>query len=323
MVRVMNGIVRTLALALALTVPGPAWAFPERPVRLVVPFPPGSTLDKVARLVAERLAEQLKGSVVVENVSGAGGTIGVQAVLGAPRDGHTLLYGTMGTLAINPHTYRQLPYDPLKDLVPVGGVTRTTNVLAVRLGLPVRNVAELIAHAKANPGKLTYGSAGVGSSSHLAGAMLASQAGIDLLHVPYKGSAPAQVDLLGERIDILMDQAGSYLPLSAAGKVRVLGVTSRSRFPKMPDWPSLHDAGVPGYELTVWNAIMAPAGTPAPRLEALRKALQVVTSNPAFAGAIAPDEPMGMPVEELDAYVRAEHARWARIVRESGAAATQ
>ncbi len=320
--RIAHRIAVTLALALS-TLTASAQAYPERQVRLIVPFLASSTLDKLARQVAERMGEQLKGTVVVENITGAGGVVGVQAVLNAPRDGHTLLMGTMGVLAINPHIYQQLPYDPLKDLVAVGGVTRTTNAVAVRPGLPVRNMAELVARAKANPGKLSYGSAGLGTSSHLAGAMLASLAGIELTHVPYRGSAAAQVDLLGDRIDILIDAAGNYTSLSAAGKLRVLASTSRSRFPKMPDWPSVHDAGVPGYELTVWNAIMAPAGTPPARLEALRKALQAVTSTAAFSASIAPDEPLQMSVDELDRYVRTEHARWARIVKDSGAAGSQ
>lgn len=320
--RIAHRIAVTLALALS-TLTASAQAYPERQVRLIVPFLAGSTLDKLARQVAERMGEQLKGTVVVENITGAGGVVGVQAVLNAPRDGHTLLMGTMGVLAINPHIYQQLPYDPLKDFVPVGGVTRTTNAVAVRPGLPVRNMAELVARAKANPGKLSYGSAGLGTSSHLAGAMLASLAGIELTHVPYRGSAAAQVDLLGDRIDILIDAAGNYTSLSAAGKLRVLASTSRARFPKMPDWPSVHDAGVPGYELTVWNAIMAPAGTPPARLEALRKALQAVTSTAAFSASIAPDEPLQMSVDELDRYVRTEHARWARIVKDSGAAGSQ
>lgn len=320
--RIASRIAITLALVLS-AVSASAQSFPERQVRLIVPFMAGSSLDKLARQVAERLGEQLKGPVVVENITGAGGVVGVQALLNAPRDGHTLLIGTMGVLAINPHVYKQLPYDPLKDFAVVGGVTRTTNVVAVRPGLPVRNMAELIARAKANPGKISYGSAGLGSSSHLAGAMLASMAGIEMTHVPYRGSAAAQVDLLGDRIDMLIDAAGNYMSLSAEGKIRVLASTSRSRFPKMPEWPSVHDAGVPGYELTIWNAIMAPAGTPPARLEALRKAMQVVTTNPSFSAAVAPDEPLQMSVDEIDRYVRAEHARWGRIVKESGAAVSQ
>jgi tripartite-type tricarboxylate transporter receptor subunit TctC len=320
--RIASRIAITLALVLS-AVSASAQSFPERQVRLIVPFMAGSSLDKLARHVAERLGEQLKGPVVVENITGAGGVVGVQALLNAPRDGHTLLIGTMGVLAINPHVYKQLPYDPLKDFAVVGGVTRTTNVVAVRPGLPVRNMAELIARAKANPGKISYGSAGLGSSSHLAGAMLASMAGIEMTHVPYRGSAAAQVDLLGDRIDMLIDAAGNYMSLSAEGKIRVLASTSRSRFPKMPEWPSVHDAGVPGYELTIWNAIMAPAGTPPARLEALRKAMQVVTTNPSFSAAVAPDEPLQMSVDEIDRYVRAEHARWGRIVKESGAAVSQ
>lgn len=322
MKRIAFGVAGTLALALSLLA-GPAQAFPERQVRLVVPFQAGSTFDKLARHIADRMSEQLKGTVIVENITGAGGVVGVQAVLNAPRDGHTLLMGAMGTLVINPHIYKQIPYDSLKDLVPVGAGTRTTNVLVVRPGLPVRNVGELIARAKANPGKLSYGSAGVGTSSHLAGAMLASAAGIDLLHIPYRGSAAAQTDLLGDRIDMLIDAAGNYVSLSASGKVRVLGATSRSRFPNMPDWPSLHDAGVPGYELTIWNAVMAPAGTPPARLEALRKAMQAVTSNPSFAAAVTPDEPLQMSVDELERFIRAEHVRWSRIVKDSGAAESQ
>lgn len=322
MKRIAFGVAGTLALAISLLA-GPAQAFPERQIRLVVPFQAGSSFDKLARQIADRMSEQLKGTVIVENITGAGGVVGVQAVLNAPRDGHTLLMGAMGTLVINPHVYKQIPYDSLKDLVPVGGGSRTTNVLAVRPGLQVRTVGELIARAKANPGKLSYGSAGVGTSSHLAGAMLASMAGIDLLHIPYRGSAAAQTDLLGDRIDMLIDAAGNYVSLSASGKVRVLGATSRSRFPNMPDWPSIHDAGVPGYELTIWNAVMAPAGTPPARLDALRKALQAVTANPTFASAIAPDEPLQMSVDELDRFIRAEHSRWSRIVKDSGAAESQ
>jgi len=303
---------------------GPAAAFPDRSVRLVVPFPPGSSLDKVARLVATRLAVELKQPVVVDNVSGAGGTIGADAVLAAPRDGHTLLLGTLGVLAINPHIYKQLKHDPLKDFLPIGTLTRTSNVLAVRNGLPVNNVVELIAHAKANPGKLNYGSAGVGSSSHLGGAMLASMTGIQLVHVPYRGAAAAVTDLISGQIDILMDAAATYVPLAKSGRVKVLGLTSRSQFVGFPsEWQSLHDAGVPGFDVTVWNGIVAPAGTPAAHLEVLRLALHNVMSAPTITATLAPDEAMRTTHQEFESLIRREHARWGTLVKESGASASQ
>ncbi len=318
-----NALLVSCAILCALS-STPAAAFPERPVRLVVPFPGGSSLDKVARLVAARMATELKQPFVVENISGAGGTIGADAVLAAPRDGHTLLLGTLGIFAINPHIYRQLKHDPLKDFLPIGPLSRTSNVLAVRNGLPVNNVKEFIAYAKANPGKLNYGSAGVGSSSHLAAAMLASMTGIDLVHVPYRGAANVLTDLLGGQIDMAMDAAGTYVPLARSGKAKVLGLTSRSQFVGFPsEWTSLHDAGVTGYDVTVWNGIVAPAGTPAAHLEVLRVALQNVMKSPAVAAAIAPDEALRMTHQEFDALIRRENVRWGALVKESGAASSQ
>lgn len=303
---------------------GPAAAFPDRSVRIVLPFPAGSSLDKRTRLMAARLADELKQSVVVDNVTGAGGSIGADAVLAAPRDGHTLLLGTLGILAINPHIYRQLKHDPLKDFLAIGPLSRTTNVLAVRTGLPVSNVKEFITYAKANPGKLSYGSAGLGSSSHLSAAMFASMAGINMVHVPYRGSANAITDFLGGRIDVMMDSASTYVPLVKSGKANVLGLTSRTRFVGLPaEWPSLHDAGVTGYDMSVWNGLMAPSGTPAASLEILRAALQKIIKSPDMAAAVAPDEVMQMNHVEFDALIRREHARWGVLVKESGAAGSQ
>lgn len=298
-------------------------AYPDKPIRLVVPFSAGSNLDKLARVTGEGLSRQLGQTVVVDNVSGAGGTIGVDAVLAAPRDGYTLLFATMGTLVINPHIYKKLKHDPLKELKPVGLVGMSSNVLAVRPGLPFKTVAELIAYAKQNPGVLTYGSSGIGTSSHLTGAMLSSMAGIKLTHVPYRGSANAVADFLGGRLDLMLDAAQPYIPLVKAGKANVLARTSTRKFQGLPNWPSVAETGVTSFDVTAWNAIMVPDGMTSSDLEKLRTALQVVTKSTAFRDAITPDEPGDMSTEDFLTFLRQENAKWSKAVNDSGAAASQ
>lgn len=296
-------------------------AYPERTVRLLVPFAAGSGLDKLARVTGERLSREFGQSFVVENISGAGGNVGVDSVLKAPRDGYTLLFATMGTMVINPHLYKGQKRTPLTDFQVVGPIQSSTNLLVVRPDLPVNSVQQFIAYAKANPGKLTYGSSGIGSSSHLSAALLAQMAGIELTHVPYRGSSAAATDFLGGRLDFMMDGASQYVQLASTGKVRVLGTTSRRRFETMPQWQPLADVGLPGFDVTIWTSVMAPQGMPGPALEALRRALTKIVAEPDFRTAIAPDEPMVMGVSAFEAFLQTENTKWERLVRESGASA--
>jgi len=316
--------IRQIAFALLLLTCGQAIAqYPERPIRLVVPFPPGSSLDRMARLVAEGMAGQLKGSMIVENVAGAGGVLGVDKVVTSPKDGYTLLFGTMGALTINPHIYKDLKHNTLVDLAPVGPVANSSNALAIRTGLPVKTVQDLIRYAKANPGKLTYGSAGMGSSSHLAGVMFASMTGIDMLHVPYKGAAPALQDLVAGRIDLMIDPAGSYVNIVRDGRVTVLARTTKAKIPGLPDWPSLDEAGVPGFDLGVWTALMAPAGTPAEVIEKLRPALRAVMGQPQLQEKLLPNVPLALTQAEFERFLRSQHEHWGKVVKLSGAAGSQ
>lgn len=315
-------IARTLTLMLAVLSSAHA-AYPEKPIRLVVPFAAGSGLDKVARTTALRLSQQLGQPVVVDNVVGAGGTLGVDHVLAAPRDGYTLLFATTGTMVINPHVYKRLRHAPLKDLRVISPVYMATNVLVVRRTLPVNTLAEFVAYARANPGKLTFGSSGVGSSSHLAGSMLQKMAGIEMIHVPYRGSAAASADFLGERLDVMLDSASQYVALAEAGKVKVLGVTSQRRFPDLPQWPTLGSAGLPGFDVTIWNAIMAASGTPQPAVNALRQAMSKVVSDPGFRVDVAPGAPMTMSPAEFEKFIVLENDKWKRLAQESGASDSQ
>ena len=294
-------------------------AFPDRPLRLVVPFAAGSGLDKLARVTGERLARELGQPVVIENISGAGGNVGVDSVVKSPRDGYTLLLATTGSLVINPHLYKRQKRTPLTDLAVVGPVQLATNVLAVRPDLPINSLPQFVAHAKANPGKLSYGSSGVGSSSHLGASLLAQMAGIELTHVPYRGSSAAANDFLGGRLDFMMDGAAQYVGLAGSGKVRVLGTTSKRRFDALPQWQPLADAGLPGFDVTIWTAVMVPQGVPPAALEHLRRALAKVVAEPEFRAAVAPDEPFVMPVPVFEAFLQGENTKWERLVRESGA----
>jgi tripartite-type tricarboxylate transporter receptor subunit TctC len=296
-------------------------AYPDRPVRLVVPFAAGSGLDKLARVTGERLARELGQQVVIENISGAGGNVGVDSVLKSQPDGHTLLLATTNTMVINPHLSKRQKRTPLSDFSVVGPVQMATNVLAVRPDLPIQTLPQFIAYAKANPGKLSYGSSGVGSSSHLGASMLAQIAGVELTHVPYRGSSAAASDFLGGRLDFMMDGAGQYVQLAVAGKVRVLGTTSTRRFAALPQWQPLADVGLSGFDVTIWTAVMAPKGTPQPALDVLRRALAKVVAEADFRLAVAPDEPLVMTVPAFEAFLLGENTKWERLVRDSGASA--
>lgn len=252
-----------LAVAVAAAVPGiAAAAFPERPIHYVIPFPPGGSTDTTGRMLAEEMSKTLGQPVVVENRGGAGGNIGATHVAGSAADGYTLLQGTIGTHGINPTLYKNLPFDARRDFVPIARMTAGTNVLVVHPSVPANTVQELVALAKENPGKLMMGSSGAGSSIHMSGELFQVLTGTRLTHVPYRGGGPAMNDLLAGHIQIMFDNINISLPHIQAGRLKALGVTSRARNPVLPDVPTLMEAGVPGYEVTSWSGVFAPAGTP-------------------------------------------------------------
>ena len=297
---------------------GTGWA-PDRPIRFVVPFAAGGATDVVARVLAERLAATLGQPVAVENRTGAGGNIGVEAVVRSPPDGHTLLMGTMGTLTINPHIYPALGFDPLRDLAPVAMAFATDHVLIVNPGVEARDVQEFVALAKARPGRLSYGSAGAGSSTHMVAELFRMVAGIEVQHVPYRGSAPALNDTVAGNVQFMLDQVASALPMVQAGRVRALAVTGQRRHRLLPAVPTVAEAGLPDASATSWGAVMAPAGTPAAAILRLNAAVVEALAQPAVQErlAAAGAEPFASPPEALAETMRQETARWGRVVREA------
>jgi tripartite-type tricarboxylate transporter receptor subunit TctC len=314
---------RRILLAAALAAaPLAAWAaFPERPLRLVVPFPAGGAADLMARGLAQHLGEQLGQQVVIDNRGGAGGTVACEVVARAPADGYTLLFGTMGTQAINPALYSKLRYDPLKDFAPIALTHITPRVLVVGPSVKARTVGELIALARAKTGQLTYGSAGNGSSSHLSGALFESLAGVDLVHVPYKGSAPLLTDVLAGRVDATFDSFTVYEEHIKSGRVRALAVTSRMRMAALPQVPTLAEAGLPDYEVSNWLGVLAPAGTPKEVVTALHAAVIRAMADAGMKRQLTAlgIEPAASTPDEFSALIRSEIPRWARLVKASGA----
>ncbi len=310
----------TFGIALGLAGPAQA-AFPEQPIRLIVPFPAGGAADVMARGMAQRWGAELGQQIIIDNRGGAGGTTAAEAAAKATPDGYTLFFGTMGTHAINPALYAKLRYDPAKDFAPISLTHITPRVLVVNAAVKANNVTELIALAKAQPGRLTYGSAGNGSSSHLSGALFESMAGVDMLHVPYKGSSPLLVDVLAGRIDMTFDSYTVYEEHIKSGKVRALGVTSSTRMGALPQLSTLAESGLKGYDVSNWLGVFAPAGTPADVLTTLHTALGRAMATPALRAqlvALGIEPTFGSP-DELAALLRAELPKWAEVVKRSGA----
>lgn len=296
-------------------------AFPDKPIRLVVPFPAGGAADVMARGMARQLGVELGQPIVIENRGGAGGTGAAEAVARAPADGYTLLFGTMGTQAINPALYPKLKYDPLKDFAPISITHITPRVLVVGPSVAAKDLAELIALARRKPDSLTYGSAGNGSSSHLAGALFEAMTGAQMLHVPYKGSAPLMIDVLAGRVDMTFDSYTVYEEPIRSGKVHALGVTSRARLGALPQVPTIAESAIPGYDVSNWLGVLAPAGTPKDVVATLHAALGRTMRAPALRQqlvALGIEPTFGTP-EEFTALVRAEIPKWAELVRKSGA----
>ena len=286
-----------------------------------MPFAAGGTTDILARIIGQALTAELGQSVVVDNRAGAGGNIGGQAAAKATPDGHTLFMGTVGTHAINASLYKKMPFDPVKDFAPLTRVANVPNLLVANPAQPYKSVKDLIAYAKANPGKVNFGSSGNGSSIHLSGELFKSLAKVDMQHVPYKGSAPAVTDLLGNQIGIMFDNMPSAIPHVRSGKLVPLAVTTAKRSPELPNVPTIAEAGVPGYEATSWFGMFAPAGTPAPVLAKLNAAIVKLLAQPDVKKKIN-EQGAGVhseTPEQFAAFIQAESVKWGKVVKESGA----
>lgn len=310
------------ASVLAATAAGAAAAdYPSKPIRLVVPFAPGGTTDFLARTIGQKLGTNLGVSVVVENRPGAGGNIGSDNVAKSEPDGYSLLLGTVGTHSINPSLYRKMPYDHVKDFAPITRVAVVPNLLVAHPGVPAKSVKELIALAKSKPGNLSFASSGNGSSVHLSGELFKSMAGVDLLHVPYKGSGPAITDLVGGQVNLMFDNMPSVMPHVKAGRLQPIAVTTAKRSPALPNVPTIAEAGVPGYESTAWFGLWAPAGTPPAVLSKLHAEVAKVLKSPDVVERLSSQgaEPVIDTPEQFAAYIKAETAKWAKVVKESGA----
>ena len=292
--------------------------YPAKPLRIIVPFAPGGSTDIFARLVAEKLSASLAQPVVVENRAGASGNIGGEAVAKAAPDGYTVLMATTGVMAINHALFRGLPYDAARDLEPVVFIASITNVLAVPLDLPAKNVAELVALAKKDPGKLTFASSGAGSSTHLSAELLKSMAGIDVVHVPFKGSGQALIDVVAGRVSMIIDNMPSALPHIKGGKLRALGVTGSKRSGALPDVPTIAEAGVPGYESLSWSGFALPAGAPREVVQRLNRETNAILGAADMKQKLAEQgaDAVGGPPEAFAAHVRAERDKWSKLVRE-------
>jgi tripartite-type tricarboxylate transporter receptor subunit TctC len=321
--RIRFALTKTLAvLAVALAaVPGAARAqadYPNKPIRLVINFAAGSSPDIVGRTIATPLAQALGQPIVIENRTGAGGTVGVDAVAKAAPDGYTLMVTAGSTMTIVPHVMGKLPYNPEKDVIPVAAGARIENFLVVRADLPTKTYKEFVEYAKRNPGKLTYGSAGSGTSPHIAAEIWKAATGVFALHIPYRGTAPAIQDMLGGQIDFMMD-SGSSFPHVKSGKFRVLGVATSKRLPMLPDVPTFEELGLK-LETGTTHAFYAPAGTPAPIVDKLNREINRVLAQPGVAQTIQNLGAAVTPISpaELRAVMEADSKRYAAIVRKAG-----
>jgi tripartite-type tricarboxylate transporter receptor subunit TctC len=317
-------MLRVLACVLLVAAPSVhAQAFPAKPIRLICPFPPGGAVDIASRAIAAEMSKTMGQQVIVDNKPGAGGNIGgAEAARSAP-DGYTIFMTTSGINAINPALYAKMPFDPNKDLVAVSALVSLSNVLVLHPSVKANSVVELIALAKAQPGMLNYASSGSGTSIHMSAEMFKSMAKVDIVHIPYKGSAPAVTDLLGGQVMMMFDNIPSALPQIKAGKLRALATTGAKRDPALPDLPTIAEAGVPGYESGVWFGLMAPAGTPKDIIARLNAEAVKGVRAPEFVKRMGDlgYVMIGSTPEEMSDMIRAEINRWEPIVKASGARA--
>ena len=298
-----------------------AQEWPQKPIRLIVPFPAGGGTDIIGRVVGNKLSDQLKQPVIVENKPGAGGNLGVDAAAKSAPDGYTMVLGQTSNLAINPSLYKSLPYDPLKDLIPVALLADAPLVLVVAQGSKFATLADIIAAAKARPESLSFGSPGSGTVAHLSGELLQGAAGVRFSHIPYKGSSQALQDLMGDRLDLFMSSVPTALSQIKGGKLRAIAVSSPSRSPALPDIPTMKEAGVSGVELTTWFGILLPARTEPKIVERLNHELNIALQAPEVREKIAAEGggPIGGSADRFGALLRDELPMWAKVVKASGA----
>ena len=320
----MQAWVRLLmAMVICGLVAGPATAqtWPTKPIKYVVPFAPGGTTDILARTISEKLSVALGQPVVVDNKPGAGGGLGADFTAKAPPDGYTIMGGTISTHAINASLYSNLPYDPVKDFVAVTLIARVPNMLVINPDVPAKTVAELIKLLKANPGKYTFASSGNGTSQHLSGELFKSMAGVEMQHIPYKGSPPALQDVVGGQVTMTFDNITTALPLAKAGKLRALAVTTAKRSAVAPDVPTLAESGLVGFEVGSWQGVFAPAGTPPEIVKRLNTEIVKILNMPDVREKLLAlgAEPVGDTSEQFAAYVKTEVVKWSDVVKKSGA----
>ena len=298
-----------------------AQTYPTKPIRLIVPFPPGGGTDIFARVIANKLTETLKWVVVVDNKPGAGGNIGVDFAAKSPPDGYTIVLGQTSNLAINPTLYAKLPYDPLKDLVPVVGIASAPVVLVVAANSPYKSLDDIVVAAKAKPGSLMFASPGNGTVSHLAGERLQRVAGIKFEHVPYKGSSQAMTDVIGGNVELFMASVPSALAQINGGKLRAIAVTSKKRAAELPQVPTVAESGYKEFEASTWYGLLVPSGTPSTIVGRLNSEVNRVLEMPDVRAHIAAEggEPLGGSPEQFASLLRSEHAIWGKVVKESGA----
>ena len=297
-----------------------AQGYPNKPVRLIVPYPAGGTTDIIARVAAQQLSERLKQPFVVENKAGANGAIGSVEVARAPADGYTLLMGTASTHGINSAVYKSLPYDAVKDFAPVTIVASTPNIIAVHPSVPAKNLQELLALAKAQPGKLNYGSTSLGGSPHMSAELLKMMAGVDMVHVPYKGAAPMLTDLMGGQVQVGFDNLPSTINFVRSGRVRAIAVTTPQRWPGAPDIPTVAESGLPGYEVSGWFGLLAPAGTPPAVLATIQQALAEAVKQPDINKQMLDlgAQPVANTPDAFAKLVQADVAKWRDVVKTTG-----
>jgi len=319
--RLAHWLIGAIAAAGTAVFPVAAADYPDRPIRLVVPFPAGGGADTLARIIVPRVAQAVGAPIVIDNRPGAGGNAGAEIVARAAPDGYTLLYGTNGTHAINQSLYGNLRFDPVKDFAPVSRLTVIAAMLVVNPDFPARSVVELIQYAKAHPGEVNYASAGNGTTSHLAGELFRTMAGVDIVHVPYRGGALAAADVVGGQVQMMIDVMPNAYPLAKSGKLRGLACTTAQRFPAAPEYPTIAESGVPGYAVSAWDGIFAPAGTPARIVERLNQAIRLALDDPLVRETLLSHGAQAVPgtPEGLARHVAEEAEKWAQVVRRSGA----
>jgi tripartite-type tricarboxylate transporter receptor subunit TctC len=318
MTRFLSGLFAIAGFLVTFTASAPAQEFPTKPVRIIVPFAPGGLNDLVGRMIAQHLTERFGRQVIVENRTGAGGVVGTELVANSPKDGHTLLIVSIAH-AVNPWLYK-LNYDPSKSFAPIAPILSSQNALAVNLDMPVKSVKDLLALAKQQPGKIQYASGGVGGSLHLAMELFKITAGVDLLHVPFRGAGPAVIDVIGGHTKAINATISTLSPHIRGGKLRAIGVSGTKRSAVMPDVPTIEEGGVPGYDAGNWIGLAAPAGTPDAIVARLHKEVSAMLALPDVQKQIASDgsEIMRMSPAEFAAYMDKEMAKWGRVVKTAG-----